>query len=506
MGKVMGVLYEQRAMDLPFPTEPEPTALGLAVVGLLVGIAATVSRTVGRRGVPVVLLFILLGMLAGSEGIGGIAFEDYSLTFRLGTVALAIILFDGGLNTVWASVRRALFPASILATFGVALTASVVGVAGHLVGLEWMEALLLGAVVSSTDAAAVFSVLRGSGVHLQQRVAATLELESGLNDPMAVILTIGLTKTLVSGEPLSWMLLGDIALQLVVGAAGGIALGFAGRWILRRPLLSGGLYPVLTLAICCLAFGVPTLLSGSGFLAVYLAGLVLGNGPLPYRTGILRSHDFMAWCAQVLMFLSLGLLAFPSQLFAAVIPGLAIAGALALVARPLGTLLCLLPFRYSPKEVVYVAWVGLRGAVPIILATFPLMAGVEQGKLIFNIVFFVVVVSALIQGWSVRSVTRWLDLETATPPPPPASIEISSALPMRDDILTFFIEATSPLCNKRFADMQFPEGAAAMLIVRGTQLLAPQGNTALQAGDYVSIFCHPEDRQTMQQTFGSVGT
>jgi cell volume regulation protein A len=218
-------------------------------------------------------------MLAGSEGFGGIAFEDYALTFRLGTVALVFILFDGGLNTPVSVIRTAIAPASVLATFGVALTAGIVGLAGRFIGLGWTEALLLGAVVSSTDAAAVFSVLRGSGVHLKQRVAATLELESGLNDPMAVILTIGLTKVAMSGEPLSWLLLGEILVQLLVGAALGFGIGYGGRWVLKRPVLSGGLYPVLTLAISCLAFGVPTVINGSGFLAVYVAAVVLGNGP-----------------------------------------------------------------------------------------------------------------------------------------------------------------------------------------------------------------------------------
>jgi cell volume regulation protein A len=320
---------------------------------------------------------------------------------------------------------------------------------------------------------------------------------------MAVILTIGLTKALVSGQPPSWTLLASIALQMVVGAALGVAIGYAGRWMLRRPVLSGGLYPVLTLAISCLAFGVPTIFYGSGFLAVYVAGLWLGNGPLPYRSGILRAHDFVAWFSQVLMFLALGLLAFPSQLMGAVFPGLVIAGALALVARPLGTWICLLPFRYAPRELVYVSWVGLRGAVPIILATFPMMAGLEQGSRIFNIVFFVVVVSALIQGWSVRSVTHWLGLETAAPPPPPASVEISSVLPLKDEILTFFIERSSRACDKNLIDLHFPEGAAAMMIVRGPQLIAPKGKTTLRAGDYVSVFCRPEDREHMHRLFGA---
>ncbi len=496
------VYYE--GMQGALPAEPAQTATWLAIVGLLIVLAVTLSRTIGRRGVPVVLLFLLLGMLAGAEGIVGIAFEDYGVAFRVGTVALAFILFDGGLNTSLGVLRSALAPAVVLATFGVALTAGIVAGAAWILGIGFPQALLLGAVVSSTDAAAVFSVLRGSGVHLKQRVAATLELESGLNDPMAVVLTIGITNAIVADEPLSWGLLLDVALQLVIGAVLGIVVGYTGRRLLHRPVHSGGLYPVLTLGIACLAFSLPTLFYGSGFLAVYVTGVMLGNGPLPYRTGILHAHDFVAWFSQILMFAALGLLAFPSQLLSALVPGLVIAAALALVARPLATLLCLFPFRYARRELVYVGWVGLRGAVPIILATFPMMAGLEGGSRIFNIVFFVVVVSALIQGWSVRLVTRWLGLELAAPPPPRATLEISSAIPLRDEILTFFISDSSPARGKKLSELAFPEGAAALLVTRDAELIAPKGATELKSGDYVAVFCRPADRGLMLRMFQDV--
>lgn len=482
--------------------EPTATAIVLMSIGLLFAVSVLLSPAIGRRGVPVVLFFMLLGMLAGSEGILGIEFEDYALAFRLGTVALVFILFDGGLNTSFAAVRPAFGPAGVLATLGVVLTAGLVAVAGRLVGLPWMEACLLGAVVSSTDAAAVFSVLRGSGVQLKQRVAATLELESGLNDPMAIILTIGLTNALVSGRPPSIALLGYTVAQLAIGAALGVVIGFVARWLLLwRPLLSGGLYPVLTLSMSCLAFAVPTLFFGSGFLAVYVTGLILGNGPLPYRSSILRTHDFVAWSSQIIMFLALGLLSFPSQLLSVLGPGLIVAAALALLARPLGVLVCLLPFRYAPKEIVYVGWVGLRGAVPIILAMFPMMAGVAHADQLFNIVFFVVVISALIQGWSVRGVTHWLGLETAAQPPPPASVEISSALPLTSEIMTFFIDEEAEVCGQSIAAMVFPEGASIMLIVRGHELLAPRGTTELCRGDYAYVFCRPGDREKLRELF-----
>ncbi|HYN22950.1 MAG TPA: potassium/proton antiporter [Thermoanaerobaculia bacterium] len=308
------------------PSEPFTTATLLLVAGLLLGLSALFSRASARVGLPVFLLFIAIGMLAGSEGLGGIEFEDYSLSFRLGTLALALILFDGGLNTPLSELRREVRPAALLATLGVAATTAVVAAGAWLLGFSWTHAFLLGAVVSSTDAAAVFSVLRGSGVHLGRRLATTLELESGLNDPMAVVLTIVLTETLAKGtrfEP--WVLL-EIPLQLGIGAAVGILAGLAARKLLQASRLpAGGLYPVLTLALALLIFSLATVVHGSGFLAVYLAGAVLGNGQLPYRSGLLRFHDAVAWCGQVTMFLVLGLLVFPSRLVEVASIGLAVA-------------------------------------------------------------------------------------------------------------------------------------------------------------------------------------
>ena len=287
-------------------SEPFATALLLAIAGLLMGASVLFSRASNRIGVPIVLLFLCIGMLAGSEGLGRIDFEDYGFAFRLGTLALALILFDGGLNTPLAALRRTWAPAGMLATAGVALTALLIALPAHFWGLSWPEALVLGAVVSSTDAASVFAVLRGSGLQLKRRVGTTLELESGLNDPVAVILTTALTANLLHpGELSAWR----IVLEVRAPARH--------RWRARRghrprrpldllrryPLPTGGLYPALTLAFALLAFGVTTLVHGSGFLAVYLAGMVLGNGPLPYHNGLLRVHDALAWLAQIGMFL-----------------------------------------------------------------------------------------------------------------------------------------------------------------------------------------------------------
>ena len=486
--------------------EPNATALLLAGLGALMCISALFSRASGRFGVPVALVFLLIGILAGSEGLGHIPFEDYGLAFRLGTVALVLILFDGGLNTPLAPVKEVLKPAVVLATVGVAGTAAALAVAAHYVfGIAWPIALLLGSVVSSTDAAAVFSVLRGSGLHLQKRVGVTLEVESGINDPMAVILTLAVTDSIVSGTPLSWGLLVQVVVQLVVGGVLGLALGYAWRLLLNRVrLAAAGLYAVFTLGLAFVAFGLATLCNGSGFLAVYGAALVAGNGPLPHRVGLVRVHDALAWFSQIVMFLLLGLLVFPSQLLAVGWEGLGLGLILAFVARPLVVTLCLLPFRYPWHEVVYMSWVGLRGAVPIILATFPVLAGVPNAGYVFNVVFFIVVVSALVPGGTVRQVTRWLNLESKTPPAPQAVLEISSIQQLNGEMSSFFISAASAVAHTAVMDVPFPPGSHLMLIVRGRELVAPRGDVQLLPGDHVYVFYRREDEGLVKLLFGGL--
>ncbi len=485
-------------------SEPAATALLLTTCGILLAASVLLSRVSQRVGVPIALLFIVVGMLAGSEGIGGIAFSDYPFAFRIGSIALALILFDGGLNTPMEAVRRYWAPAGVLATVGVVLTAGLVAVAAHAMGLDWPEAMILGAVVSSTDAAAVFSILRGSGLHLKRRVGVTLELESGLNDPVAVILTTTLTANLLAPDAVDgWALTGEILVQLVVGGLVGIAIAWAGRGLLARiGLVSGGLYPPLTLAVAFLAFGVATLLHGSGFLAVYLAGLLLGNSPLPYKAGLLRVHDALAWLSQIGMFLILGLLVFPSRLPEVAGIGLAIALLLAVVLRPITVALCLLPFRYPAKEVAFVGWVGLRGAVPIVLGTFPVLAHAPGADRIFHLVFFLVVVSAFIPGGTVAWVTRRLKLEAAEPPAPRGVLAIESRQPLRGELHSFYIDEALVVAGLSLADLDFPESAAVALIVRGDQLIAPKGDTVLRVGDHVYLIAQEEDRPFVQLMFG----
>jgi potassium/hydrogen antiporter len=484
--------------------EPHATALLLATCGLLLGVSVVFSRASQRTGVPIALLFIVVGMLAGSEGLGQIYFEDYRFAFRVGVVALALILFDGGLNTPLAAVRRAAAPAGLLATAGVAGTAVLVAVGANWLGLGWPEALLIGAVVSSTDAAAVFAVLRGSGLQLKRRVGVTLEVESGLNDPVAVILTTVLTQNLLTpGSAAGLRIPLEVLVQLVVGAAVGAGVGYGGRYFLTRlSLPSGGLYPVVTLALALFAFGAGTVLHGSGFLAVYLAGLVLGNGPLPYRTGLLRVHDALAWLSQVGMFLILGLLVYPSRVLDVAGVGLAIAALLAFIVRPLVATVCLLPFGYPRREVLYIGWVGLRGAVPIVLATIPVLAGAPGAERLFDIVFFIVVASALVPGATVAWVTQKLGLQTKEPPTPQAVLAIESRQPLQGELMSFYIDEALVVNGMPVGELPLPEGAAVTLIVRNNKLLPPTPGTTLEPGDHVHLIAQPEDRGFIQLMFG----
>ncbi len=486
------------------PTEPLATALLLLVFGALLGVSALFTRASDRIGLPVVLIFLLIGVLAGVEGVGKIEFRDYAFAFRVGTIALALILFDGGLNTPMTALQKAGKPASLLATAGVLGTAGLLGWGAHVAGTPLPEALLLGAVVSSTDAAAIFSVLRGSGINLKWRVGTTLEVESGLNDPVAVILTMLLTHNLVGpARLLDWLVPAEIALEIAVGLAVGVAVGRGGGELLRRLRLpSGGLYPVFTLSLALVSFGAATLLHGSGFLAVYVAGVVLGNGHLPYRTSLTRVHDAVAWLSQIAMFLLLGLLVVPSRLAAVAPLGLGLALFLALVARPVVVAACLAPFAYTARDILFVGWAGLRGAVPIVLATYPVLAGAPGAHRIFDLVFFIVVVSALLQGGTIRWVTRRLRLQSTEGPRPPAVLEIESALPLRGELLSFYIDPALGVEGEAIADLPFPPGSAATIIVRGQELIAPRGNTVLQAGDHVYVLTAPDERAFIELMFG----
>ncbi len=476
------------------------------MLGALIGIGVLLKRWLDRLGIPVALLFLTLGMLAGSEGIGGLAFDDYGLAFRLGTLSLVFILFDGGFNTHRSSIRSAAGPAGVLATAGVLITAGLTAGAALLLGFEWQTALLLGAIVSSTDAATVFAVLRGSGLKLKGRLGSTLELESGANDPMAVILTFTLAGIMVSpagSNSLWWAIAVDVPLQLIIGLAAGAAVGKVTAALLYHVrLTTSGLYPIITLASALVAFGGATLLHGSGILAVYVAGIVLGNSPLPARAAVARVHDAMAWLSQISMFVMLGLLVFPSRLGPAALDGTLLALTLAFVARPLAVALCLIPFKFPPREIAYLGWVGLRGAVPVILATYPVIVGVKGAEQLFDIVFFLVVFNAVLPGASVKWLTQRWNLGETERPVPPAALEIHSSRPMDGELVSFYIDPTLAVCNATLADIPFPKGANAAMLVRGGTLVACRGDTVLLEGDHVYIFFQHADRGYIELLFG----
>lgn len=494
---------------MPTLAEPHATALLLTIFGLLMLFSVLFTRTLDRVGVPVVLLFLLLGMLGGSEGLGGVAFDRHDVAFRLGTIALVLILFDGGLNTSRGSIRRSIGPAGLLSTIGVAGTAAVLALIGRLLGLSWTEALLIGVIVSSTDAAAVFAVLRGGSLRVKERVRSTLEVESCVNDPMAVILTVTLIDTIGAGAPgggaagfLSRLAV-EVPLQLVIGAGAGVGVGLLTRWTLHHVRLStAGLYPVITLASAFIAFGAATLAAGSGFLAVFACGAVLGNGALPFRAGLTRVHDAVAWMGQVSMFLMLGLLVFPSQLLPVAGVGLLLGLGLALVARPLVVTLCLLPFGWPAREIGYVAWVGIRGAVPIVLATFPVMAQIPGAERIFHVVFFIVVVSAIFPGASIVPLTRRLGLVDDDPPPPDAALEVHSRRHLGGSIFIYRIHPAVAACDALLSELRFPEGGSVLLVLRGDELMPARGGTRLQANDFVYVYCRPQDEAAIGLLLG----
>jgi cell volume regulation protein A len=486
-------------------SEPVATAALLTTVAILLGISALFGRAFERMGVPIVLGFLAIGVAAGLPAFGNITVGDYHFAFRIGVIALVLIIFEGGLNTTTKAFRRVAAPALTLATLGVVVTAAIVAIAATLLGVGRGSAMLLGAVVASTDAAAVFSVLRGSRTQLNHRVATTLEVESGINDPVAILLTLAITEYLVGGSThTSIPIMGlDVLLELAIGAVIGVLiarLALLSFKRLRPP--SGGLMAVVTTSIALLSFGAATLLHGSGFVAVYAAAITLGNGRLPMRSSVIRFHDAFGWLSQITMFLLLGLLALPERVAGQIPLGFALAFVLTFIARPIAVLACLLPFRFSLREVLFIGWVGLRGAVPIVLAIYPVLAGLGEGEAIFDVVFVIVVLNAIIPGSTVRAATRLFKLEAKTPPPPSAVMQIEAAQILNADVISFFVTPAIAAAGVSLAELPFPEGAAVAMIVRGDDLIPPKGSTILEPGDHVYVITRSEDLAEIQLLFG----
>jgi len=456
--------------------------LGTSILLLLSIIA---SRLSGRLGFPVLLVFLAIGMLAGSEGPGGIYFDDPWLAQSLGIVALAFIIFSGGLDTTWESIRPILWSGLALSILGVLITALLVGFfAAFVLGFSLLEGLLLGALVSSTDAAAVFTVLRSKKVHLKRQLKSLLELESGSNDPMAIFLTISFIHLLINPTASVGNLIPMFVSQMLLGVVIGYGVGKGMILLIKSLKLEyEGLYPVLSLSLVLLAYGATASLGGNGFLAVYLTGIVVGKSDFIRKKSLMRFHDGLAWLMQVTMFLVLGLQVFPSHLVSVAVVGLLVSMFLMFIARPISVFVSLLFYKISFLEKTMVSWVGLRGAVPIILATFPLLANVPNAGAMFNVVFFIVLTSALLQGWSIPIAARVLRVSTLFEYKQYTPIKLVSSEGVDADLVEFIVPCDSAVIGKSITELGMPQGSLVVLINRNDKFLVPGGRTVLKEED-----------------------
>ncbi|CAK0760003.1 K(+)/H(+) antiporter NhaP2 [uncultured Gammaproteobacteria bacterium] len=457
-----------------------------------------------KVGAPVLLVFLAFGMIAGEDGPGGIRFDDVALSFVVGKCALAIILFDGGLRTPRTAIIAAWRPALALATAGVLITAGCVGAFVHYgLGLGWLQAFLIGSIVSSTDAAAVFALLGRGGVVLRDRLRALLELESGSNDPMAVFLTVLCLEMLQGSHGgLWWWVVRDFAAQLGLGLFLGVVGGATMAWLGNRLSLTGGLAAILVLSLALLAFSSTEAVGGSGYLAVYVTGLVYGNQRARGVRAVGRFFDGLAWLGQIVLFLLLGLLVSPHQLLPEIPEALAVAAVLILVARPLAVVVALSPFGFTRREQTFVAWVGLRGAVPIFLALFPLLAGIDTSRSFFNITFVVVLISLLIQGWTIPPVSRWLAV--VLPPAPEAAQRFDVDLPRHidRDLVAYTVKPRSRATDYGFGELELPARVGIAAVIRDGVSLRRDEIDRLRADDFVLVLT-PSDQVAKVDRFFS---
>jgi cell volume regulation protein A len=478
-------------------------ALDMVSIGILLGallvLAGILSSLVAMRfGAPLLFVFLVIGMLAGEAGPGGIRFDDVRLTYIVGSVALALILFDGGLRTRFAAFRNVLGPAVTLATIGVVLTAALTApVAKAMLGMTWVEALLVGAVVASTDAAAVFFLLHARGLRLRPRVASTIEVESGSNDPFAVFLTIMLVEILLSGER-SWQQVAfGLAREAILGTLIGLIGGRAIVSVLNQAGLPQGLHAPFVTTGALVVFGLAAVVHGSGFLAVYLAGLVVGNRATRAHNTVVVFLDAVTWLAQIVMFVLLGLLVSPQRLLDSIVPALAVAATLMVLARPVAVFLCLAPFRFPWRDQAFIAWVGLRGAVGIFLASIPVLVKLPNAELYFNIAFVVVLTSLLIQGWSIAPAARLLQIAFPRHDHMPRRVELDLPGQLEQEIVGYPVAPNSPYLRRGL----LPSWARPTLIVREEAILSPAEAAPVRPGDYVYLLAPPEKAQALDRFF-----
>ncbi|MEG9327973.1 potassium/proton antiporter [Salinimicrobium catena] len=476
----------------------------ILIGSILLLISILAGKTSYRFGVPILILFLSVGMLAGSEGIGGIHFDDPQLAQFIGIVSLNFILFSGGLDTSWKSIKPVLWQGISLSTLGVLFTALAVGTfVWALTDFTIYEGLLLGAIVSSTDAAAVFSILRSKNLALKRNLRPVLELESGSNDPMAYFLTIAFLGLVVNQDQSLLSIIPLFLQQILIGLALGFLFGKLSKMIINKISLDfEGLYPVLAIALMFIIFSATDALGGNGFLAVYLSGVYLGNQDLIHKKTIMRFYDGVAWLMQIVLFLTLGLLVYPSHVIEVLGIGMLISGFLILVARPLGVLLSLSFFRMKMRRRWYVSWVGLRGAVPIVFATYPLLAGVEKAEMIFNVVFFVSLSSVLVQGTTLTTVAKWLHVALPGKVKPKSPVDTF----LSDGAKSLIREITIPSDNfsvgKRIVDLHFPRKAIIAMISRNGKFLTPNGATRIEEEDTLIVLM--EDERSVEAVYDSL--
>lgn len=479
----------------------EVMTLAILIGAGLVALSIFTSVISFRVGAPLLLVFLMLGLLAGEDGPGGLDFDNAAAAYFIGSVALAIILFDSGFDTKLQSFRLAWAPAVTLATIGVLLTAGLLGVFAHFVfGLTILEGLLLGAIIGSTDAAAVFFLLRVGGITLKERVRATLEVESGSNDPMAIFLTLTFVELIASRtafDQLGWVLGFSFVQQMGLGAACGVAGGFTIAFAVNRIRLEAGLYPLAVLSMALLLFGAVSMLGGSGFLAVYVAGLVAGNVRLRHAQSLRRFQAGTTWLGQIAMFLTLGLLATPSTFLEVAAGATVLALLLIFIARPVAVWLCMLPFGFGRREITFVSWVGLRGAVSILLAILPLLEGLPNAQMFFNVIFIMVLISLLVQGWTVAPVARWLGQMVPRRMGALERVEMELPGDAPQDLVVYHITAESPVLHGE----RLPRWARPSLIVRKGRTYSIHTSGPLEAGDYVYIFANPRRADLLDHLF-----
>lgn len=481
-----------------------PVELILTGVSVLLLLSIFASKAASKLRVPALLIFIFVGMLAGSEGPGGIEFDDAGLAQFLGVIALALIIFSGGLHSSWKKVAPVLWKGVFLSTAGVFITAMLVGLFAHsLLGFSPLTAFLLGAIVSSTDAAAVFSVMGSSGTRLKSEICDLLEFESGSNDPMAVILTIGFIHLIIDQSSSYWSLLYLLVSQMLIGVVAGVLMGKAMVFLINRLKLDyDGLYPVLSLTLVVFTYGGTTSIGGSGFLAVYIAGLLMGGSDFVHKRSLTRFHDGLAWLMQITMFLILGLLVFPSELLPVVFSGLLISLFLIFVARPFGVFVSLQFSDSTFREKSFISWVGLRGAVPIILATFPLLAGIPESETLFNIVFFIVITSVLLQGATIPFASRKLGVEAPEDSTREKHLEFKIRYDEKNEQVEYDIPPGSSAVGKQVVELSLPASVLIMLVERQDTAFVPRGDTIIQSGDRLIVFAEKSDLPNMRSILG----